>query len=128
MTAFKIIYLVMTLLVTFGVVRALTENWKMYHNSQRRYMVGFLIILLGMTQGAAAQITNDAPFTYRTGLLILGLAIVLWGMFYGRDPRLRERPWQEVMRDQEDSDHYQDLIMLFEITDRIAEINQEASS
>lgn len=108
MFVFKIIYLGLTFVVTFAIVRALTENWKNYAKSQRCYLLGFFVILAAMTQGAAAQITNEVDFTYRTGIIMVGLLIVIYGMRYGADPRLRER--QLAWEHPEEFNHYLDLL------------------
>jgi hypothetical protein len=88
---FSVIYLLLTLTLTIGIIRGLASNWHNYAKSQRSYMVGFVVMLSGMTQRAFGQILNNDPFAFsKSGLIMVGLAIVASGMLYGRDPRLQD--------------------------------------
>ncbi len=54
-------------------------------------MIGFLVMLAGMTQRAFGQLLNEDPYAFsKSGLITVGLAIIAFGMKYGRDPRLQE--------------------------------------
>lgn len=91
MIAFKIIYLMTSLSMSFAVARALIENWPNYAKSQRFYMGGFIVVLSGLTQRATSQLFNGQPFVLASGLVLLGLLIMCFGMRYGRDPRLQDQ-------------------------------------
>jgi hypothetical protein len=75
------VYLVLTLGISFAIIRALVECWKTYGKDQRCFLIGFLVMLTGMTQRSFSQVMGQDSFQLaKSGIIMSGLAVIMYGI------------------------------------------------